>query len=322
MGIPDFQALMRPTLEQHANVVEIHVRDLRQQIADVFKLSEDDITQLLPSGRQRTFDNRVAWAVTYLAKSGLLQRTRRGVTAITDRGRAALEHHPERIDIRILEQFEEFHRFRAGSGTSTDNGDASGVPVQVKPKALVSGTRETASAEAPPTEIIEEQFAKLRADLAAELLGRLVELPPEDFEQVVVDVLVAMGYGGSRKEAGERTRISRDGGIDGVIREDALGLDAIYLQAKRYARDRTVGRPDVQAFVGALQGEQASKGVFLTTGSFSRDATQYAESVSPRVVLVDGDELAGLMIDHGVGVLAAQTYVVSRLDEDYFTGPV
>jgi restriction system protein len=304
VGIPDFQALMRPILVLHQDGQPYRRAPLVRALADSFELTDADREQLLPSGRQRRFDNRVAWALTHLVHAGLLVRPRRGVTVITARGRQVIAQHPDRVDMGVLAGFEEYRQFRDGSHDTSIEPATSSATV--------------AAGDDTPEEILENAFAALTGALANDLRDKLSEISPTYFEQVVVDVLVAMGFGGSRREAGERLGETGDEGIDGVIREDALGLDAIYLQAKRWAPTRAVGRPEVQAFVGALQGARASKGVFITTSRFTTEATSYAEQVTPRVVLIDGTELALLMIDHDVGVTIRQRYDLKRVDEDYF----
>lgn len=295
--------LMRPILEVHADGEPSKRSPLRDALAERFELTQAEREERIPSG-QRRFDNRIAWALTHLVHAELLERPQRGVTRITQRGRQVLTEHPDRVDMGVLDQFEEYRRFRSGS-------DDDGSEV-----ATTTATPDTG--DATPEEILESAFATLNSALASELQDKLVDASPEFFEQVVVDTLIAMGYGGSRQEAGQRLGQSGDGGIDGVIREDELGLDAIYLQAKRWDPSRPVGRPDVQGFVGALQGAKASKGVFITTSRFSKGAVEYAEQVTPRVVLIDGRRLAQLMIGHGVGVTSRQHYDLKRIDEDYF----
>lgn len=302
--IPDFQSLMRPILAYHATGEQRHRRALVEHLASRFELTEQERRDLLPSGGQRRFDNRVAWSLTHLAHAGLLERPARGVTRITERGVEVLHRHPERVDLNVLNEFAEYREFRSPSG---DNGP--GAPRR---------PAEVSDADASPEETIEAAVSTLRTALAHDLRSKLASASPEFFERVVVDLLIAMGYGGSKQEAGQRLGRSGDMSIDGVVREDILGLDVIYLQAKRWEVSRTVGRPDVQAFVGALHGARASKGVFLTTARFSREAQDYAATVVPRVVLVDGAELTGLMIDHSVGVVARQIYTLCRIDEEYF----
>jgi restriction system protein len=302
--IPDFQSLMRPILEYHARGEDRPRRALVEHLASRFELTGEERRELLPSGTQRRFDNRVAWSLSHLTHAGLLERPARGVTRITERGVDILESHPERVDLSVLNEFEEYREFRSPS--SDDREDAP------------QRAAEASESDASPEETIETAVDTLKTALAHDLRSKLASSSPEFFEQVVVDLLLAMGYGGSKREAGERLGQSGDMGIDGVVREDILGLDAIYLQAKRWDPSRTVGRPDVQGFVGALHGARASKGVFLTTARFSREAQDYAATVTPRVVLIDGAEMTRLMIDHGVGVVARQTYTLNRIDEEYF----
>jgi len=301
--IPDFQTLMRPTLELHAGGQDQVRPALRDALATRFDLTEQERADMLPSGNQRRFDNRLAWTVTHLSQAGLLSRPRRGVTRITERGLDVLRDQPTRVDISVLNAFPEYQRFR-GAGDGEQPTDLA--------------TKEVKDASATPEEAMQAAFGELQRVLAEELLRKTLDCDPAFFEQLVVDLLVAMGYGGSKAEAGQRLGQSGDGGLDGVIREDLLGLDVIYLQAKRWDPARSVGRPELQAFVGALQGAQASKGVFLTTAGFTQQAITYAETVNARVVLIDGRELARLMIRHGVGVTVRERFEVKRLDEDYF----
>lgn len=310
MAIPDFQTLMRPILAAHKERTEWERGPLRERLADEFSLTSDERGEMLPSGRQRRFDNRVAWSTTHLFQAGLLDRPRRGVTRLTDRGRDVLARNADRVDMVVLNDFEDYRNFRHRSRDDSDTDDHA----ESQPATAVLSTPDT------PEETIEAAFEQLNASLGQSLLKHLTEGSPEFFEQVVVDLLLAMGYGGSRREAGEHLGQTGDMGVDGVIREDILGLDAIYLQAKRWDPSRTVGRPEVQGFVGALHGVRASKGVFLTTSRFTREAREYAASVSPRVVLIGGRELADLMITHGVGVSIRQSYELKRIDADYFEG--
>jgi restriction system protein len=250
----------------------------------------------------KTFANRVGWATTYLYRCGLLDRTSRSVYRITDRGRGVLEAYPDRVDLSVLSQFEEFHEFRRSR-----RGDAPVPP-----------HGEGGASDATPEERVADAYRELRSALAADLLDRVLDHSPEFFEQLVLDVLHAMGYGGRRDAAVQRLGRSGDEGVDGVIREDALGLDVIYVQAKRWRIAQSVSRPDIQRFVGALHGQRAAKGVFITTSTFSGEAIAYADSITPRVILIDGEELAQLMIDHDVGVTVATRYDLKKIDQDYF----
>lgn len=291
---------MRPLLAL-ADDGEAHaIGDLRNALADEFELSEDDRAERIPSGRVTTLQNRVGWAATYLYRCGLLERPRRAHYRITERGRQVLGDNPDRIGLNVLRQFEEFHEFRQRTGSN----DAAAEPPS-------TATDETET----PEERMEEAYGELRAELTAELLDRVREQSWQFFEDLVLHVLRAMGYGGLH---GGSDRLGRSGdeGVDGVIREDALGLDLIYVQAKKWANN--VQRPDIQRFYGALHGQRATKGVFITTSDFSPQAKEYAEGVTPRVILINGRQLAELMIHHGVGVTVEHAYEVKRLDLDYF----
>jgi restriction system protein len=299
MGVPDFQTLMRPLLEEYASGGERRIADVRAALATKLGLTEDELTEKLPSGAARTFDNRVGWAATYLYRVGLLSRPKRSVYMITDRGREVMAANPGGVNLAVLSQFPEFAEFRkakSGVGEATPGSDVT----------------ETAT----PEERIDAAYQELRQALVAEMRDRISGVSPKAFEDLVLDVLHAMGYGDGTEDSRLRTGASGDAGIDGVIREDRLGLDVVYVQAKRW--EATVGRPVVQGFVGALQGARATKGIIFTASAFSGEAREYAASVSPRVVLVDGERLAALMIDHNVGVSERETYAVKRVDSDYF----
>ena len=265
-----------------------------------FRLTEDEKTALLPSGRQGIFVNRVAWAKSYLLQAGLLDTPQRGHFRITERGIETLKQAPERITIGFLQRFPEFAEFRSPTRKPKTT--------QVEP---ASGDEEQT-----PEETLEAAHLRMRADLAAELLVRVKGSSPRFFEQLVVELLLKMGYGGSRAEAGEAVGAAGDEGIDGVINEDRLGLDTIYLQAKRW--QGTVGRPEIHKFVGALHGKRARKGVFITTGSFSADAREYVASIESKIVLIDGQQLADFMIDFNVGVDSVISYEIKKIVSDYF----
>ncbi len=305
MAVPDFQSLMRPLLLTLSNGDERAVSSIRAELAEKFGLTAVELEEELPSGRARTFANRVGWATTYLYRCRLLDRPRRSVYRLTDRGREVLAAEPDRVDLKVLSQFAEFHEFRR---PRTDPATSNGTKVG------------EVEADATPEERVGAAYRELRAALAEDLLDRILDQSPSFFEQLVLDVLHSMGYGGSRADAAERLGGTGDEGVDGVIREDRLGLDVIYIQAKRWARDRVVQRPGIQQFVGALHGKHAAKGVFITTSAFSRGAVDYASSVNSRVILIDGKELAQLMIDFGVGVFVAERFELKRVDSDYFAG--
>lgn len=307
MSIPDYQTLMRPLLALHDAGATLSQADLREVLAEEFELSEDDLDELLPSGTQKTFHNRVGWATTYLVRAGLLDRPQRARTRITERGRQVLSQHPERVDNTVLSQFQEYQDFLARSRGGR-RGRAHGQDVLLPPTPIEDET---------PIEAMEGAERELRSSLGEDLLARVLERDDRFFEDLVLDVLVSLGYGGSKREAAVRVGRSGDGGIDGVIQEDRLGLDVIYVQAKKWDPNRKVGPRDIREFMGALQDHEAHKGVFITTSSFSNEARNLAER--RRIVLLDGHRLAELMIDARVGVSAVRKFVIQRLDEDYFT---
>jgi len=301
MPIPDFQTIMRPLLEAHANGSEHKNRDLVEGLAQQFQLTEDERRAMLPSGGARLFDNRVGWAKTHMSQAGLLDAPRRAISVITERGRSILLDHPERVDLRVLNGFDDYREFRSRRRTTEE-----------------AGERENEALDAEtPEETFENAYIKMRRTTEADLLSHIMDSPPEFLERVVVDLVIRMGYGGSRKDAGEALGRSGDEGIDGIIKEDPLGLDIIYLQAKRW--DGTVGRPDIQKFAGALQGQRARKGIFITTSSFTADAQEYVSKIDSKIILIDGARLSRLMFDHGIGVSVASNYEVKRIDSDYFT---
>jgi restriction system protein len=303
MAVPDFQTLMLPALRLLGKRSPQTAGEVREALAAEFALTPEDLAQMLPSGKQATFGNRVAWAYSYLKQAGLISSPRRGAYEITERGRNVLASAPQRIDIGFLTQFPEFQAFRQG-GEGREGAMETAQPV--------------AAAALTPDEEIRAGYERLRAALASQLLDRMKAVSPAGFEQLVVDVLVALGYGGSQKDAARVVGRGGDEGIDGIINEDRLGLDTIYVQAKRW--QTTVGRPEVQRFAGALQGQRARKGVFITTSSFSSDARAYAAGLQTTIVLVDGPMLAQLMMDAGIGVSEAETIRLLRADEDYFDG--
>lgn len=301
MPIPDFQSIMRPLLEAHQDGQEHLNRDLVAQLADHFKLTLEERRKMLPSGGARFFDNRVGWAKSHISQAGLLSSPRRAVSVITERGLNILRSCPDRIDLRVLNEFEDYRDFRNRRRA---------------PDEQPGGTEEEGSNTQPPEELLDNAYQKVRRQTEAELLSQIMENPPDFMERVVVDLVVRMGYGGSRKDAGEALGRSGDEGIDGIIKEDPLGLDIIYLQAKRWAGP--VGRPEIQKFAGALQGQRAKKGIFITTSTFSTDATEYVSRIDSKIILIDGSQLTKLMFDHGIGVTTASTYEVKRVDSDYF----
>lgn len=303
MSIPTYKDFMLPFLELLKDVKEMSIRELGEVLASHFALTPAERAELLPSGQTPIFVNRVGWARTYLKKAALIESPRRGVFKITPRGLSVLAEGLKALDSKYLARFPEFQEFQRVSQPLVENTKDS----------LSTGARE---AEATPEEAIESAYQGLRQQLAQELLAKILNCSPTFFEYLVVELLVKMGYGGSRKDAGERIGQTGDGGIDGIIKEDRLGLDTIFIQAKRW--QGSVGRPEIQKFVGALQGQRARKGVFITTSTYTADATAYTGQIDTKVVLLDGQNLASLMIDFDVGVSAAASYTVKRIDSDYF----
>jgi restriction system protein len=301
MTIPDFQSLMLPLLKHVADGAEHTIAASRDLLADQCGLTAEDRSQRLPSGAANTFYNRLAWAKTYLERAGLLIKVKRGLFKISDVGRELLRNPPDRIDVGYLMRYEEFNAFRK---KPADTDEDTSEPSMAKTMSVT------------PEEALDIAYKDLRDDLANQLLTQIKALHPSFFEKLVVDLMRKMGYGGTDEDSGTVTSYGRDNGIDGVINEDKLGLDVIYLQAKRW--ENTVGRPEIQKFVGALHGKRAKKGVFLTTSNFSQDAIEYAKAIDSNVVLIDGAKLAQFMIEFDVGVSAVQTYTIKRIDTDYF----
>ena len=302
MSIPDFQTLMLPLLQLASDGKEHTIREAEATLAAEFQLSEEERSQLLSSSRQRLFYNRISWAKVYLQQAGLLISSRRGCFQISENGQRVLADKPSRITIKFLEAFPEF--MDARSSAKRERGD----------KAV---QRETDNADhETPEETLEDAYQKIRMRLASELLNHVRNCSAQFFEALVVELLVKMGYGGSRKEAGRAIGNSGDEGIDGIINEDRLGLDVIYIQAKKW--EGTIGRPELQKFVGALHGKRAKKGVFITTSKFTADAVDYVSRIDPRIVLIDGRQFAELMIDSGIGVTPTVSYEIKRIDKDYF----
>jgi restriction system protein len=300
VAVPDFQTLMLPFLETLQDGKERTMRELTEQLALRFKLTEEERQEHLPSGPQKLFYNRVAWAKTHLKNAGLIDNPVRGKVSISQEGRKVLLQKPSTVNCRFLRQFPSYLTFIGQ--TSDQDGDD-------KEETVIESTQ-------TPLELIDASFNTLRKATAEELLERVKTCSPQFFEKLVVDLLVAMGYGGSLTDAGQAVGRTGDGGIDGIIKEDKLGLDVVCIQAKRW--ERTVGRPEVQAFAGSMEGIRARKGVLLTTASFSRDAEDYITHIERKIVLIDGQHLAQLMIDHDIGVATDRAYVIKKLDLDYF----
>lgn len=296
--IPDYQTCMLPLLKYSADNKEHKLADAVEDLSDQFGLTAEERKELLPSKTQEVIFNRIGWARTYMKKAGLLEDTRRGVFKITERGQAVLGENLERLSTKYLRKFDEFNEF------------------QKKHNEKDSKSENDVISEATPEEMLEAGYTKLSENLADDILVNIAKCSPSFFEHLVVDLLVHMGYGGSFSEAAQVVGKSGDEGIDGIIKEDKLGLDTIYIQAKRWKG--VVGRPEIQKFAGALLGQKASKGVFITTSSFTKEAEEYAASVDRKVVLIDGQKLASLMIEHNVGISTVRTFEIKRIDSDYF----
>ncbi len=302
MPIPDFQSIMLPLLKYIADQQEHSSRDVIDSLAVKFELCEIEKQKLLPSGKQAIFDNRVGWARTHLKKAILLESTKRGFFQITGRGSEVLEQNPQSINIKYLSQFPEFVNFRKktsleASSERIDNG----IEI-IKQKT--------------PQEYLEDAYLEITQGLADEIINCIKACSPSFFERLVVQLLMKMGYGGSIKDAGQAVGRSGDGGIDGIIKEDKLGLDIIYIQAKRW--EGTVGRPEIQKFVGALHGSKSRKGVFITTSNSSIEAVDYVSKIDNKIVLINGDRLAQLMLDYSVGVSTVEVYEIKKINEDFF----
>lgn len=305
MAVPDYQSVMLPLLKYALKVGnETTTGEAVDALAKEMGLTEDDLKEMLPSGIQLTFANRVGWAATYMKKAGLLEATRRGFYIITDRGKDLLKKQPKTINVKLLKQYPEFIEFQQLKGTRS--GDH-----------VVEAKQNSDLSMATPSEALESAYENLRSELADELLNKIKKISPAFFERLVVELLVKMGYGGSRVDAGKAIGKSGDGGIDGIIKEDKLGLDVVYIQAKRWDTN-SVGRPDVMQFAGALQAQKANKGIFITTSRFTDEARSYVSQIGSKIVLIDGEQLTTLMIENDVGVSTISLYPVKKIDSDYF----
>jgi restriction system protein len=298
--VPDYQSLMAPILSALADGKDHSLLELREAVARRLALTEDDLRAKIPSGNP-LLANRLHWAVTYMYQAGLLSRPKRGVVCITDRGRSVANAHPDRVDVRVLSQFPEFIEFTSRTRQPKQTGQPDVAPED----------------GSTPRETVSEAIDKANTAVAAEVLDRVRQREPAFLERLVLAVLTAMGYGGA-DGAAEHLGKAGDEGLDGVIRQDPLGLDRIYVQAKRYSAGRPVGRPEIQEFVGALHGAQADRGIFITTSRFTPEAIAYADRVAARVILIDGRALSDLMVQHNIGVQDQHTYVIKRVDEDFF----
>ncbi|MFC1900197.1 restriction endonuclease [Chloroflexota bacterium] len=300
MAIPSYQELMLPLLKLAGDKKEHALWQAIDILAKQYNLTDKERHQLLSSGKQAVFTNRVGWARTYMKKAGLIEYPRRGFFCITDRGLNVLQQNLSELNVGLLYKFKEFREFKTS---------LSGVPV--KDSDLTEISRQT------PEEVLENAYQNLRDDLSKDLIIQIKSSTPNQFENIVVDLIVKMGYGGSKKDAGEAIGKSGDEGIDGIIKEDILGLDIIYIQAKKW--DSNVSRPEIQKFAGALQGKHAKKGIFITTSDFSNEAYNYVSNIDVKIILINGTQLTQLMIDHNIGVSLNSVYETKRIDLDYFT---
>jgi len=301
MNIPDFQTVMLPIMEIAADNNIYPMRDLVNKLIDKYGLSDEEKKELLPSGKQTVFENRIGWAKTHLKKAGLLVYPKRGCIKITERGLSLLNNKPEKIDMGTLKQFDEYNEFIKITNV-TKNDDATIAEIDTH----------------TPEEIMESAFQNIKRTLADEILEKIRNVTPTFFEKLVVDLLVKMGYGGSVKDAGKAIGKTNDEGIDGTIKEDKLGLDVIYIQAKRWKDGNTVGRPELHKFVGALAGQGAKKGIFITASTFTKDALDYTPKNETKIILIDGIQLAELLIEYNIGVSNQQMYEIKKIDNDYF----
>lgn len=299
MAIPDYQSLMLPLLRLLEDDQEHSVREAVDKLEEQFSLSEEERNALLPSGRQTIFHNRVSWAKTYLTKAELIQIPRRGYMQITDTGKEILKQNPPKIDVEFLKRFEKFRAFW-----------------ETRFRSVPSGLEAKEIEEETPVDLLAMGYERLKESIISELIEKVRNASPKFFERLVVELIVKMGYGGSYKEAAKVVAKSGDGGIDGIIKEDRLGLDVIYIQAKKWKDP--VGRPEVQKFAGAIQGQRARKGVFITTSTFTNDAIEFANRIDGKIVLIDGQQLAELMFEYGVGVSTVAVYEVKKVDYDFF----
>lgn len=304
MPIPDFQSIMLPLLKILADGKVYKYREIFEALVREFQVTEAERKEMLPSGQQEIFANRVGWAKTYLKKAGLIDSPQRATFVISEKGKEILSQNPARIDTKFLRQFPEFQEFtRVNKQNET---------------ITLESNLSTSDQEQNPEELLENSYQEIRQALATDLLSILRKLSPDAFEKLVVELLVKMGYGGSIRDAGKAVGKSGDQGIDGIIKEDRLGLDIIYIQAKRWADNNAVGRPEIQKFVGALAGQGAKKGIFITTSYFTQEALEYAPRNEIKIVLIDGEELSQLMIDYNLGVSTQKIYEIKRIDHDYF----
>jgi restriction system protein len=306
MGVPDFQKFFYPILKFSSDQKEHSLDEVRELLTNYFTLTDEDKAERVPSGVQTKFDNRIYWTKSYFSKAKLIENTKRSHFRITERGLKFLQNFKSEITINDLKTISEFKEFSQGTSQDEQNTTTS------------TGTDNSFSDNKTPLEKLEENYIYIKRELASELLDKIRANTWQFFEDLVIDLMVKMGYGGSRNKAGESIKRTNDEGIDGIINEDKLGLDVIYLQAKLWKEETTIGRPEIQKFVGALHGQRAKKGVFITTSSFAKTAIDYVKSIDPKVILIDGETLTNLMIEYNVGTTPVETYQIKKIDLDYF----
>ena len=307
MGVPDFQAFFYPILKYSSDGQEHSLDEIRAFLTQKFSLTDEDKAERVPSGTQTKFDNRIYWTKSYFSKAKLIEKTKRAHFKITDRGLKFLQKFDSNISINDLKTIEEFKEFNNGNAFISDS-------TTIETKTGIDSLLEIKT----PLEKLEETYQYIQHELASELLEKIRLNTWQFFEDLVVDLMVKMGYGGSRSKAGESIKRTNDEGIDGIINEDKLGLDVIYLQAKMWKTETSIGRPEIQKFVGALHGQRAKKGVFITTSSFSKGAIEYVKVIEPKVILIDGKTLTNLMIEFNVGTTTVESYQIKKIDLDYF----
>lgn len=306
MAVPDFQSFFYPFLKMSSDSKEHSLAEVRDFMTEYFSLSETDKSEKVPSGTQTKFDNRIYWTKSYFAKAKLIDLTKRAHFIITERGLKFFEQFQDNITINDLKQIDEFKEFSQGT-----NNDSDTTTIKTQEDTSVPDDK-------TPLEKLEDSFQYIQRELAIELLDKIKSNTWQFFEDLVIDLMVKMGYGGSRNQAGQSVKRTNDEGIDGIINEDKLGLDVIYLQAKKWTKDGGIGRPEIQKFVGALHGQRAKKGVFITTSHFTNTAYDYVKTIDPKVILIDGEKLAYLMIEHNIGTSTIESYDIKKIDLDYF----
>ena len=305
MITPDFQSFFYPILKLASDQKEHSLNEVRDYLTEYFQLTDEVKSERVPSGAQTKFDNRIYWTKSYFGKAKLIENTKRAHFRITERGLKFLNKFNSNFTVKDLKTIDEFKEFNEGTNRE-DKTTTTTVTLKLKEETLT------------PLEQLEETFQFIHNELASELLEKIRINSWQFFEDLVIDLMIKMGYGGSKRKAGKSIQRTNDEGIDGIINEDKLGLDVIYLQAKMWQTETTISRPEVQKFVGALHGKRAKKGVFITTSSFTKGAIEYVKTIDPKVILIDGQTLTNLMIEHNVGTTVIESYQIKKIDLDYF----